>query len=303
MAALSMSTNFPPELVAGMMNKVKGHSSLARLSARKPIPFTGEKIFTFSLDKEADIVAENGAKSAGGATLGSINITPIKLEYSARVSDEFMRADEEYRLGVLEEFADGAAIKFARALDLAAFHGVNPRTNADSAVVGENNFDDKITNEITYAAATPDDNLDAAIAAIIAAENEFNGVAMAPAMAADMAKVKVNGVVQYPEFRFGGRPQSFNGINLDINNTVSKMPTSVESTSMAYVGDFANMFRWGYATDMPVEIIPYGNPDNDTTAGDLKGHNQVLLRLEAFIGWGILDPAAFAVITKAAAGL
>ena len=37
MAALSMSTNFPPELVAGMMNKVKGHSSLARLSARKPI--------------------------------------------------------------------------------------------------------------------------------------------------------------------------------------------------------------------------------------------------------------------------
>ena len=126
---------------------------------------------------------------------------------------------------------------------------------------------------------------------------------MAPAMAADMAKVKVNGVVQYPEFRFGGRPQSFNGINLDINNTVSKMPTSVESASMAYVGDFANMFRWGYATDMPVEIIPYGNPDNDTTAGDLKGHNQVLLRLEAFIGWGILDPAAFAVITKAAAGL
>ena len=209
-----------------------------------------------------------------------------------------MRADEEYRLGVLEEFADGAAIKFARALDLAAFHGVNPRTNTDSAVVGENNFDDKITNEITYAAATPDDNLDAAIAAIIAAENEFNGVAMAPAMAADMAKVKVNGVVQYPEFRFGGRPQSFNGINLDINNTVSKMPTSVESASMAYVGDFANMFRWGYATDMPVEIIPYGNPDNDTTAGDLKGHNQVLLRLEAFIGWGILDPAAFAVIKQ-----
>ena len=94
----------------------------------------------------------------------------------------------------------------------------------------------------------------------------------------------------------------FAGINLDINNTVSKMPTSVESTSMAYVGDFANRFRWGYATDMPVEIIRYGNPDNDAAAGDLKGHNQVLLRLEAYIGWAILDPESFAKITAAAAG-
>lgn len=302
MAAISMSTNFPPELVKEMMNQVVGHSSLARLSARKPIPFTGEKIFTFSLDKEADIVAENGAKSAGGATLGTVNITPIKLEYSARVSDEFMRADEEYRLNVLEEFAEGAAKKFARALDLAAFHGVNPRTNADSAVVGENNFDDKIENVITYASATPDDNLDAAIAAVTGAEKEVTGIAMSPTMGAAMAKVKVNGVVQYPEFRFGGKPQSFAGMGMDINNTVSKMPTSVETTSQAYVGDFANAFRWGYATEMPVEIIPYGNPDNDTAAGDLKGHNQVLLRLEAFIGWGILDPDAFAVVQEAAAG-
>lgn len=300
MAAISMSTNFPQELVKEMMNQVVGRSSLARLSARKPIPFTGEKIFTFSLDKEADIVAENGAKSAGGATLGTVNITPIKFEYSARVSDEFMRADEEYQLNVLEEFAEGAAKKFARALDLAAFHGVNPRTNADSAVVGENNFDDKIENVIAYASATPDDNLDAAIAAVTGAEKEVTGIAMSTTMAEAMAKVKVDGVVQYPEFRFGGKPQSFAGKGMDVNNTVSKMPTSAETTSQAYVGDFANAFRWGYATEMPVEIIPYGNPDNDSTAGDLKGHNQVLLRLEAFIGWGILDPDAFAVVQESA---
>lgn len=299
MAALSMGTNFPPELVRSMMNMVTGHSALANLSARQPIPFVGEKIFTFSLDKEADIVAENGAKSAGGATLGAVTITPVKFEYSARVSDEFMVADEEYQLRVLEEFGDGAGRAFARALDLAGFHGVNPRTNTDSAVVGTNNFDDKITNAVTYTAATPDDNLDAAIALITAADKEFNGIAMSPTMAADMSKVKVNGVVQYPEFRFGGRPASFAGINLDINSTVSKMPTSIETESMAYVGDFANRFRWGYATDMPVEIIQYGNPDNDTAAGDLKGHNQILLRLEAYIGWGILDPAAFAIIKTA----
>ena len=46
-------------------------------------------------------------------------------------------------------------------------------------------------------------------------------------------------------------------------------------------------------------MIQYGNPDNDTELGDLKGHNQVYLRGEADIGWGILDPTAFAHIKAA----
>ena len=54
--------------------------------------------------------------------------------------------------------------------------------------------------------------------------------------------------------------------------------------------------RVGIAKEMPVEVIEYGNPDNSET-GDLKGHNQVYLRGEAYIGWGILDPNAFAIIT------
>ena len=296
MATLSMGTLFPPELVKSMMSQVYGHSSLAKLSNQKPVPFVGEKLFTFTLDKEADIVAENGAKSAGGATVGSITRTPIKFEYSMRTSDEFMKASEEYQLGVLEAFAAGAAKKFARGLDLAAFHGVNPRTNAASTVVGNNYFDKTITNKIEYVSTTPDDNIDAAIALITAEDREFNGIAMSPTMAAAMAKIKVNGVVQYPEFRFGGKPASFAGIGLDVNNTVSKKAAAATETMQAYVGDFANMFRWGYAEEMPIDIIEYGNPDNDTAAGDLKGHNQIMLRLEAFIGWAILDAKSFARI-------
>ena len=59
-------------------------------------------------------------------------------------------------------------------------------------------------------------------------------------------------------------------------------------------------FKWGYAKEIPIEVIQYGNPDNDTTLGDLKGHNQVYLRGEAYIGWGILDAAAFAHIKASA---
>ena len=60
------------------------------------------------------------------------------------------------------------------------------------------------------------------------------------------------------------------------------------------------LLRWGFAKEMPIEISQYGNPDNDTTLGDLKGHNQIYLRGEAYIGWGILDPNAFAIIKAAA---
>ena len=59
------------------------------------------------------------------------------------------------------------------------------------------------------------------------------------------------------------------------------------------MGDFQNAFRWGYAENIPLEIIQYGNPDG---LGDLKQTNQIVLRAEAYIGWGILDPASFAII-------
>ena len=71
------------------------------------------------------------------------------------------------------------------------------------------------------------------------------------------------------------------------------------SLDRAIVGDFTNGFRWGYAKEIPIEIIKYGNPDNDATLGDLKGHNQIYIRGEMYIGWGILDPAAFALIKAA----
>ena len=35
-----------------------------------------------------------------------------------------------------------------------------------------------------------------------------------------------------------------------------------------------------------MEIIQYGDPDN--SGKDLKGYNQIYIRAEAYIGWGIL---------------
>ena len=283
----------PPEIVSEIFNKVGGHSSLAKLSAQIPVPFNGAEMFTFTLDKEADIVAENGAKTKGGATLAPKKVVPIKFEYGARVSDEFMYGTQEYRLNILQQFAGGCAKKFARGLDIAAIHGKNPRTGEASSVVGDRYFDTLVSNTVTYNSSTPDANIESAIGLIEAVEGaEVNGIAIAPAMRTALAQMTVNGARKYPEFAFGRNPGVLGGMALDVNSTVS----ASSSTDVAVLGDFANAFKWGYAKDIPLEIIEYGNPDNDATLGDLKGHNQVYLRCEAYIGWAILDENRFAIV-------
>ena len=284
-------TLFDPQLVSDLISKVKGKSSLAALSQQTPVAFVGNKEFMFSMDSDVDIVAENGAKSHGGITMEPITIIPIKFEYGARVSDEFMYASEEEKIAVLQAFNDGFARKVAKGLDIAAMHGLNPRTNAASAVIGTNHFDSKVTQTVTYSAANVDGNIEAAIALVEGTENEVTGLAATPAARQALAALKNSANERlYPDLAWGGQPGTVNGLPVDFNSTVAK-----GAVDEAIVGDFANMFKWGYGKEIFMDVIEYGDPDN--TNVDLKGHNQVYLRAEAYIGWAIFDAASFARVT------
>lgn len=295
---ISKGTLFPEELIPELIQQTVGASALAKLCAAKPIPFNGQKEFTFTLDKEIDVVAENGAKTKGGATVAPVTIVPVKVEYGARVSDEFLYAAEDARLDILTSFAEGFARKVARGLDLMAFHGVNPRTGSASSVIGTNHFDSKVTQTVTIQDEDkPDDNIEAAVALVQGSEREVNGLVLAPVFKSELAKQKTaDGAKLYPQLAWGSNPGEINGLRVESNTTLS----ANSSLDRALVGDFINAFRWGYAKEIPVEVIKYGNPDNDPTLGDLKGHNQVYLRAEAYIGWGILDPSAFAFVKAGA---
>ena len=295
---ISKGTLFPEELIPELIQQTVGASALAKLCAAKPIPFNGQKEFTFTLDKEIDVVAENGAKTKGGATVAPVTIVPVKVEYGARVSDEFLYAAEDARLDILTSFAEGFARKVARGLDLMAFHGVNPRTGSASSVIGTNHFDSKVTQAVTIQGEDkPDDNIEAAVALVQGSEREVNGLVLAPVFKSELAKQKTaDGAKLYPQLAWGSNPGEINGLRVESNTTLS----ANSSLDRALVGDFINAFRWGYAKEIPVEVIKYGNPDNDPTLGDLKGHNQVYLRAEAYIGWGILDPASFAFVKAGA---
>lgn len=286
---------YPEVAVNELVNLVRGKSSLARLAGRDLIPFNGQREYVFALDKEVDIVAENGAKSNGGGTVTAKTVIPIKFEYGLRVSDEFVYGSEEIRMNYIRQFNEGFARKIARGVDIAAMHGLNPRTGSASAVVGTNHLDQLVTNSVT-GTANPDTDIDAAVALVEGAEHEVTGIAVAPAERAALAALKANGLRLYPELAWGRQPEDVNGLAFDVNSTVS---FGTNTTALAYVGNFRDFFKLGYGKDITFEVIQYGNPDNDAQAGDLKGHNQVYLRAEAYIGWAILDPTAFAKIVSA----
>lgn len=291
----SSGTLFKPELVTDMFSKVKGHSSLAKLSGASPMPFAGTDTFIFTMDGEAAIVGESEQKPPGDAALTSVTIKPIKFVYQHRVTNEFVYLSQEKQIPYLRAFADGFSKKIARGMDIAGFHGVNPATGIASQIVGDNSFAGKVTDKkhiIDYNSLAPDDCIDLAVEAIQKDDGSVSGVAMAPAYGAALGRMKMadSNAAMYPEYRFGGNPATFCGLASDINNTVA---FGAENKTMAVVGDFANCFKWGYAENIPMEIIQYGDPDG---LGDLKRTNEIVLRAEAFIGWGILDPTAFALI-------
>ncbi|MCQ2087962.1 MAG: phage major capsid protein [Bacilli bacterium] len=286
MAVLNAGTMFPTTLVSEMFNKVKGHSSIAKMVSSTPIPFNGNTEFTFSPDNKVSVVGEGAQKPAGDVTVTPVTIRPVKVLYQARVSSEFLYASEEAKLNYLKAFTDGFAAQIASGLDEMIMHGVNPATGTASSVIGTNNLDAQITKKVQLTAA-PNTDVDAAIALV----DDANGIILGKSIRSQIAALKTtDGGVMYPEFAWGATPAELGGIKVDANKTVE----AANADARAYVGDF-NALKWGFAKNIPLEVIEYGDPDN--TGVDLKGSNQVMLRSEAFVGWGILDANAFSMVT------
>ncbi|MDR3304411.1 MAG: phage major capsid protein [Clostridiales Family XIII bacterium] len=297
---INAGTSFPPEIAEEVFNLVKGESALAKLSDQKPIHFSGDTFWTFNLDSEAAIVGESAQKTNGGATVGQITIKPLKFEYGFRVSNEFVIANDEQRADILRGVPEAMAKKMARALDIAALHGVNPRTGTPSPLIGANHFDRAAESDgsaTITGTANPDADIQGAISAIAAQNNEVTGAAISPIYASQLAALKDStGRQMFPELGYGVNVSSIKGLPVAVNSTV---PVAGSGGDRAVVGDFRNRFRWGVAAEIPFKVIEYGNPDNDNEAGDLQGSNQVYLRSEVFFGWGILDFSSFVRIINA----
>lgn len=282
-------------LVTDLFQKVKGHSSLARLSKSEPLPFNGKEYMTFSMDDEVNLVGESEAKAQGSAVLGTKTIIPLKVEYGIRTSDEFLYASEEKKIEILKAFNEGFAAKVARGLDIMAMHGVNPRSKTTSNLIGDNHFDAG-SKTITTTPGAEDKDINRAIALFDDSDNyDVTGFAMSKAFRTSLSELEYkNGAAKFPELGWGNETSSLRGLKVDVNSTVSFNT----SNDLAIIGDFEKYFKYGIAKEILMDIIKYGDPDN--SGRDLKGHNEVFIRSEVYLGWAIMDPEAFARVVKVA---
>lgn len=306
MATLATSgLTLPAHLASGVWQKVQSGSTLAALSGQTPMLFGTTQYMTFTQRPKGEVVAEGANKSQSQPTFGTVNVVPRKVQVTQRFNEEVQWADEDYQLGVLSSMGDAAGVALARALDLIAYHGINPLTGI--ALSGSPAKILDTTNSVEIGASSkPDDDLTAAVGAIIADGFVPNGVALDPSFSFKLATQKdTTGHRMFPELGFGVNTTNLLGLSASVSDTVSAPEATISGGAYAttnphvnaIVGDFQNGIRWGVQRDIPLEVIRFGDPDG---SGDLKRANQIAIRAEVVYGVAIFDTNAFAKVIDAA---
>ena len=292
----------PGTMLGIVRDKAIDSGVLPQLSPEKPTIFGPVKGATFTGVPRAKIVGESEEKPAGEKpTITPWKAEPLKIVTQIRVSDEFMWADSDYRLGVMSDLiAPALGASIGRAVDLIAFHGINPATGAASDKVAKHLS--QATSAVTSAGA-PTKELNEAVGLLAGTGIAVpNGIAMDAAYNYSLATEvypaghSLAGQPMYPQMGFAGM-DNWRGLKIGQSSTVSGAPEiSAASNIKAIVGDFSEV-KWGFQRNFPMELIEYGDPDN--TDRDLKGHNEVLLRVEAvlYVAIGSLDK--FALVKSA----
>lgn len=271
---------------------------LAKLTPGEPELKVGSTDhFTFTGTPKAELVGESANKSSADGTPGKKTVKTYKVQITYRFSNEVQWEDEDYQTQLIENLVANAATAISRALDLLAIHGVNPATGNTGAVTDYFNKGGNDVHRVTRTANAQAD-IEAAAALLQASGYVANGIGFDPVFAGQLARTKdKDDRPLYPELGLGFAFDSFQGLSAASSDTVSgRQELSPEDATVnALVGDF-EAFKWGVARDMPLELIEFGDPDGE---GDLKRTNEVAIRAESVIGFGIMDDEAFALIDGA----
>ena len=302
MAALTTADlTLPTQIVDGIVEKTKTASTIAALSNQEPMRFGNVSVVTFDDDLTAEFVEQSAAKSEDTAAPDSVVAVPHKAVVNFRTSDEFLVADEDYQLGILDKFEEKCARALGRALDLGAYYRINPRTG--TAITAWTNYLNTTTNRVEIGASPEADLLlESAAGLVIGDGYSPTGVALDPSFSWTMATARfADGRKKYPELGFGVDVSSVEGLRASVSSTVSGKPRdgdAADNKVRAIVGNYEQGIRWGVQKTFPFRMLEFGDPDN--TGRDLAGHNEVLFRAEVIYAWYVFAEQ-FAVIEDAVA--
>ena len=293
-------TTLVPGTSLGVIVERASRSTLAQLAPERPTLFGPVHGATFSSTPKAQVVGESEAKLGSDVSLVPFKADPIKIQTSVRVSDEFIWADNDYRLQIIDEaVAPAIGDSISRAVDLLGYHGVNPYTG-----IVTNKMPKYLAQASTVGvsvAGKPTSEVIEAVGQVMANGGVVNGIAFDSHFGFSLATEinPITGTELNPGMGFGGNLQSFRGISVASGSTVSGRPEISDSGIRAIVGDFSQV-RWGFQRRIPLELIRYGNPDNvfdnEGKARDLSGHNEVLLRAEAVLYIAVGDLSRFSLV-------
>lgn len=290
-AITTNDVTLPTNILNGIVEKTKTGSTIAALSGREPMRFGPNTIVTFNEDLTAEFVGESAPKSADDAAPDAVIATPRKAVVNFRTSDEFLVADEEYQLGILDKFEEKCSRALARALDLGAYYRLNPRTG--NPIGAWTNYLNSTSNRVEVT-ANADIDVEAAAGLVIADSVTPDGIALDPSYAWTLSTARyTDGRKKFPDLGLGVNITNFEGLNASVSNTVSGRPEGADTGVRAILGNFAEGIRWGVQHTVPFRMLQFGDPDN--TSRDLAGHNEVLFRAEVIFAWYVFADH-FAVI-------
>ena len=287
------SLTIPKQKLDPWLGKIQNGSAVAALSNSTPMVYGEGETWTFSIG-EAEYVGEGAQKGASTITPTVKTVKPFKFHKTLRFNEEVLWADEDYRMGVIDQILAEIQPALSRALDFGVFHEINPTGGAVVAAMDGGLTD--TTNLVEYVATDkPYVSLDAADALVLADGYNPRDVALDPTYAGKFSALRGATSEQklYPNLRFGTEVSELDGHRAAVSNTVRGTGVlAVDTNVLGFVGDFSAI-RWGIQKSIGLEIIRYGDPDG---GGDLKRNNQVAFRSEVVYGWGIASLDAFAKI-------
>ena len=284
----------PRNIADGIIKDTITESTVAKLSGSEPQKFGEVDYIVFNEAPRAQYVGEGAQKSASTASWATVTAKPRKAQVTLRFNEEVQWADEDYQLSILSELGNAGATALSRALDLGLYHRIQPTTG--QAITDWTNYLTATTNKVTLGSTPADDALRSAIGLLVNSTRpkHINGIALDPGYGWLLANTKNDkGELKYPTLGFGTDITSFFGTPVAIGDTVSARPEAADTGVRAIVGDFQNGIRWAIQRNIPIELIRYGDPDGQ---GDLKGRNQIALRLEIVYGWYVFTDR-FALVT------
>jgi hypothetical protein len=297
MAQATVNSGFfdvPVTDLGRITERVQNQSVLATLSPERPALYGDVKAVRMSRKPRAQIVAEGAAKTSDELGYASVTASPIKFQTTIRMTEEVKWLDEDGKVQVVDDLVAALGESMARAVDLIGIHGINPIDGTQAASV--TSYLNQTTNRTT-SGASPTNDLVASVGSIMGGTYLPTGIALDGGYGFQLAtETYDDGRDRNPGMGFGSSVSNFKGLTVASSSTVSGRPEAADTNLRALVGDYTQV-KWGFQRRIPVEVIPYGNPDGQ---GDLKETNEIAYRAEGVIYVAIFDLDAFAAVDAVA---